>query len=198
MGKAPFTILAVLFLAATLIAVMLFLPEKAFISVDVNGIDAQVPLLPGAAENLTIKNLEWMGKDQPFYLVMSSKSLSTEWTDFAFTFTPKKDSEVSIILKGLHSGGADESLVAAYHCIQIIGAVPENADFKLQADTPKLSELDGGMPADNPNDKTAPPMLMVVSGTSYKALISVKKDTPATIKFSAKIASKRNQPAKAR
>jgi len=198
MGKVHFAVPAVLFLTATLIAVWLFLPEKAFINVDVNGIDAQVPLLPGTAENLTVKNPEWMGKNQPFYLVLTSQSLSTELNDFSFTFTPKKDGEVSITLNRLHSSGADESLVAAYNCIQIFGASPEKTDFKLQTDTPKLSELDGGMPVDNPDDKSAPSLLLVAPGTSYKASISVRNGIPVTVKFSAKIVDKRNQPAKAR
>jgi len=190
-----FAVPAVLFLTATLIAVALFLPEKASIRVDVNGSDAKVPLLSVNAENLTIKSSELTGQEQPFYLVFTSQSLSAESNDFAFTFTPKKDGEISIILNELHSNDADKSLVAAYNCIQVLGAVLEKADFKLQTDTPKLSELDGGMP---PDDKSAPAMLLVAAGTSYKVSISVRNGIPVTVKFSAKIVNKRNQPAKAR
>lgn len=190
MGKFPFTILALLLMAVILIAVTFFVQQKASISIDINGIDAKVPLVPESSENLNVKNLDWLGKDQPFYLVAASKSLSTDLTDFALTFTPKQDGEISIILKGLRAGGADESLAAEYHSVQITNAVLEKTDFKLLTDTPKLSALDGGMPNDDPDDKSAPPLLLAATGTSYKASISVRNGIPVTVKFSAKIVNK--------
>ncbi len=190
MGKFPFTILALLLMAVILIAVTFFVQQKASISIDINGIDAKVPLVPESSENLNVKKLDWLGKDQPFYLVAASKSLSTDLTDFALTFTPKQDGEISIILKGLRAGGADESLAAEYHSIQITNAVLEKTDFKLLTDTPKLSALDGGMPNDDPDDKSAPPLLLAAAGTSYKASISVRNGIPVTVKFSAKIVNK--------
>ena len=192
MGKFPFTILALLFLAATLIAVALFLPKKASVSVDVNGIDAKVPLVPLSSENLKMRKLEWLGKEQPFYLELTSLSLSTEWSDFAFSFTPDKDGEISIILKGLRSADNDESLVAAYNCVRVNGAVSESAEFKLLTDTPKLSDMDGGIPADKPE----PSVLLAAAGTSYKASISVRNGIPVTVKFSAKIVNKYRPPTK--
>ena len=196
MGKFPFTILALLIMAAILFAVTFSVQQKASISVDINGIDAKVPLIPVDSENLTVKNLDWMGKDQPFYLVAASKSLSTDLTDFTLTFTPKNDGEISIILNGLRAGGADESLAAAYNSVRVNNAVLEKADFKLLTDTPKISALDGGMPVDNPDDKSAPPLLLVAAGTSYKASISVRKGIPVTVKFSAKIVNKYRPAAK--
>ena len=190
MGKFPFTILALLLMAVILFAVTFFVQQKASISVDINGIDAKVPLVPVDSKNLTVKNLDWMGKDQLFYMVATSKYLSTDLTDFTLTFTPKNDGEISIILKDLRFRGTDESLVAAYHCVQVTNAVLEKADFKLLTDTPKLSALDGGMPADNPDDKSAPPLLLVAPGTSYKASLSVRNGIPVTVKFSAKIVNK--------
>ena len=194
MKKVHFAIPAVLFLAATLIAVTLLLPEKASIRVEVSGVDAKVPLLLIDAENLTVRNPEPTGKDQPLYLTMTSQSLSAEPGDFSFIFTPKQDGEVSIIFNGLRAGGADESLVAAYSSIQVIGAAVENAGFKLQTDTPKLSDLDGGIPVENPNDKSAPSMLLAAADTSYKASISVKNGVQVTVKFSARIVNKRQPP----
>ena len=137
-----------------------------------------------------------MGKDQPFYLVAASKSISTDLTDYALTFTPKQDGEISIILKGLRAGGADESLAAEYHSIQITNAVLEKTDFKLLTDTPKISALDGGMPVDDPDDKSAPPLLLAAAGTSYKASISVRNGIPVTVKFSARIVNKYRPAAK--
>ena len=198
MGKFPFTILALLLLAVIMFAVTFFVQQKASISVDINGIDAKVPLIPVDSENLTVKNLDWMGKDQPFYLVASSKSISTDLTDYALTFTPKQDGEISIILKGLRAGGADESLAAEYHSIQITNAVLEKTDFKLLTDTPKTSALDGGMPVDDPDDKSAPPLLLAAAGTSYKASISVRNGIPVTVKFSARIVNKYRPAAKAK
>lgn len=196
MGKFPFTILALLLLAVIMFAVTFFVQQKASISVDINGIDAKVPLIPVDSENLTVKNLDWMGKDQPFYLVAASKSISTDLTDYALTFTPKQDGEISIILKGLRAGGADESLAAEYHSIQITNAVLEKTDFKLLTDTPKISALDGGMPVDDPDDKSAPPLLLAAAGTSYKASISVRNGIPVTVKFSARIVNKYRPAAK--
>ena len=196
MGKFPFTILALLLLAVIMFAVTFFVQQKASISVDINGIDAKVPLIPVDSENLTVKNLDWMGKDQPFYLVAASKSISTDLTDYALTFTPKQDGEISIILKGLRTGGADESLVAEYHSIQITNAVLEKTDFKLLTDTPKISALDGGMPVDDSDDKSAPPLLLAAAGTSYKASISVRNGIPVTVKFSARIVNKYRPAAK--
>jgi len=198
MGKFPFTILALLLMAAIMFAVTFFVQQKASISVDINGIDAKVPLIPVDSENLTVKNLDWMGKDQPFYLTAASKSLSTDLTDFALTFTPKQDGEISIILKGLRAVGADESLAAEYHSIQITNAVLEKTDFKLLTDTPKISALDGGMPVDDPDDKSAPPLLLAAAGTSYKASITVRNGIPVTVKFSAKIVNKYRPAAKAK
>ena len=190
MGKFPFTILALILMAVIMFAVTFFVQQKASISVDINGIDAKVPLIPVDSENLTVKNLDWMGKDQPFYLVAASKSISTDLTDYALTFTPKQDGEISIILKGLHAVGADESLAAEYHSIQITNAVLEKTEFKLLTDTPKLSALDGGMPVDDPDAKSAPPLLLAAAGTSYKASISVRNGIPITVKFSARIVNK--------
>ena len=196
MGKFPFTILALILMAVIMFAVTFFVQQKASISVDINGIDAKVPLIPVDSENLTVKNLDWMGKDQPFYLVAASKSISTDLTDYALTFTPKQDGEISIILKGLRTGGADESLVAEYHSIQITNAVLEKTDFKLLTDTPKISALDGGMPVDDSDDKSAPPLLLAAAGTSYKASISVRNGIPVTVKFSARIVNKYRPAAK--
>jgi len=196
MGKFPFTILALLLLAVIMFAVTFFVQQKASISVDINGIDAKVPLIPVDSENLTVKNLDWMGKDQPFYLVASSKSISTDLTDYALTFTPKQDGEISIILKGLRAGGTDESLAAEYHSIQITNAVLEKTDFKLLTDTPKISALDGGMPVDDPDDKSAPPLLLAAAGTSYKASISVRNGIPVTVKFRTRIVNKYRPAAK--
>ena len=190
MGKFPFTILALILMAVIMFAVTFFVQQKASISVDINGIDAKVPLIPVDSENLTVKNLDWMGKDQPFYLVAASKSISTDLTDYALTFTPKQDGEISIILKGLHAVGADESLAAEYHSIQITNAVLEKTEFKLLTDTPTLSALDGGMPVDDPDAKSAPPLLLAAAGTSYKASISVRNGIPITVKFSARIVNK--------
>ena len=58
MGKFPFTILALLLLAVIMFAVTFFVQQKASISVDINGIDAKVPLIPVDSENLTVKNLD--------------------------------------------------------------------------------------------------------------------------------------------
>ena len=94
------------------------------------------------------------------------------------------------VLKGLHAVGADESLAAEYHSIQITNAVLEKTEFKLLTDTPKLSALDGGMPVDDPDAKSAPPLLLAAAGTSYKASISVRNGIPITVKFSARIVNK--------
>lgn len=196
MGKFPFTILALLLLAVIMFAVTFFVQQKASISIDINGIDAKVPLIPVDSENLTVKNLDWLGKDQQFYLVAASKSISTDLTDYALTFTPKQDGEISIILKGLHAVGADESLAAEYHSIQITNAVLEKTEFKLLTDTPKLSALDGGMPVDDPDAKSAPPLLLAAAGTSYKASISVRNGIPVTVKFRARIVNKYRPAAK--
>lgn len=179
------------------IAAVAGMAQKCEVRIDLDGSREQIPLKPVYTQDAVMENPEWMGKNKEYCLVVTSKSVDENWREFAFIFTPEKDGNVKLILRGPWYKPADAKKIlpiwVAYDALQVINAKCENPDFELLS----VNGVMAGWAGDNKNvirdatdARSGKTYIKVTFESSFSQEITVKKDRQVTIKFSVRTIGK--------
>lgn len=167
--------------------------QQASIRIDVNGVSSKIPLTPVKSGVLNVGNGASLAEDKDNCLVVTGGKLDGNWTEFEFSFTPEKDGNVLLVLRGpwYKADGAKElsKIWIAYDNLTVAGATVINPDFETVNEQGLFDGWEGSpanMVKGQGDAKSGQNYIKVWHNQSSTQTITVTKGQTVTVKFSAK------------
>ena len=151
--------------------------------IDIQGYGNGIVLTPGSAEGGSIMNATWE-KDQlrGKQTIVTFFNADSDWRKGVFSFTPDKDGQVSLLLKGAwdKDGVITWTIIDA---VQLEGAEIKNGNFEDGAANWIFPEKGGQKASISDIAKSGSKSVKVAHECPAIQMITVKAGQPVTVKF---------------